>query len=254
MKIYADLPSPSKIPVASDTSSIQGILVSVCMHILVLGAVVYFSPQLHSKLESTPIIQAQMLLPTPHVSPDTPPEIHKQEVLRAEPTQPLSQDSEPKSVPADKADIELAVEQAPEQNAESVIKQTPEDLSTVQPNVGFIVQEKNTTTNLFSTLPSGTQEALEQLTLQEQEKIGLLGASNYTKALISPALMPGPKALTDEERTRRIIQKSKIKVDCSSAINQVIAVVSQFTVPAVLCQQNGDFQKFIDRRLKKEKH
>ena len=119
--------------------------------------------------------------------------------------------------------------------------------------IGFIIGKRQKTNSLFSGLPSTTATSLQAIQNDKVEQSAQLFATEYAQSVISPELIAGPAPLTDAERTQKIIQKSKIDIDCSSALNQTLVVISQFTIQAIRCQQNENFQKFIDKRLNKGK-
>lgn len=131
--------------------------------------------------------------------------------------------------------------------------QAKERLLKPQGDIGFIIGERQEADSLFSSLPSATATSLHAIQNDKFEESAELFATEYAQSLISPQLIAGPAPLTDTERTQKIIQKSKIDIDCSSALNQTLAIISQFTIQALHCQQNENFQNFIDKRLEKGK-
>ena len=74
-------------------------------------------------------------------------------------------------------------------------------------------------------------------------------ASNFATAQISPELFAGAPALTPAQQYAKEIYDAKIDVDCSSGVNKVLATISQFTLHAVVCQDKGNIDVFIQQRL-----
>lgn len=76
-------------------------------------------------------------------------------------------------------------------------------------------------------------------------------ATAFAREQISPKLFQGNAPLSIKRQDEKLIYDAKIDVDCAKGINQVLATISMFTLNAVVCQQNGDIDPFIQKRLQK---
>ncbi len=92
-----------------------------------------------------------------------------------------------------------------------------------------------------------------QFNQQQQNNVSQMAAQAHAKNVISPALFKAPKALSSDAQDARTLYKAKIDVDCASGFNSALAIISQFTIQAVVCQDKGNIDEFIQRRLNKDK-
>ena len=282
--MYAEHNPLSSLPELKKKSPGSSIFVSVILHILIIGVLISFtqSPKAphtpHKILQATMILQEPMELAsdkqtktqqldtrdsidkaeTATITPET--EVQEQEALEVKHTasevQSVTSDIKPNIVPVQKPQapkIEENIIDMPNFDFGDLQHIAKERLLKPQSNMGLLVAKKHMPHSFFSNLPTETEKILT--TLQDAELIHIANgaAQDYVAAITSPELIAGPPPLSDEELTAQIIQKSKIDVDCSSTLNQTLAVLSQFTIQAIQCQKNANFQEFIDKRLEKEK-
>ncbi|MBE1286842.1 MAG: hypothetical protein GJ671_03875 [Alteromonadaceae bacterium] len=116
----------------------------------------------------------------------------------------------------------------------------------------IVLQESfNTNTLLSSTsiLPQATRDYLQNNQASELAELSSNTSGQYQIDLISPELFKAPEPLTKEALAMKTIMQSKIDIDCASALNQALVIVSAFTVGALLCEDKGDVNSFIEQRL-----
>ena len=101
-----------------------------------------------------------------------------------------------------------------------------------------------------------SQQTLLSLSGQQQRAVAGEGAESFaqfTKAQISPTLLAGPEPLTKEEQFIKTYMQAKIDIDCASGLNQALVIISSFTVGALLCEDKGNVDQFIQQRLAEKK-
>ncbi|HAQ48830.1 MAG TPA: hypothetical protein DCR37_07270 [Glaciecola sp.] len=232
------------------------IIVSICGHILMVLLLVQFatSPEVSKSLNTAskqrPIIAAELMaytrvpptIKTPVVNtmvttPVTPP-VMPTNLQPIKPTEsPNIEPRRAKSLPAETMKVPEKNIALP-QHSFSFTKSKPAILTPSQSQL-----LSNTTTRaevqaFFNTFNSAeTQEDAQQ------------EASNFATAQISPELFAGAPALTPAQQYAKEIYDAKIDVDCSSGVNKVLATISQFTLHAVVCQDKGNIDVFIQQRL-----
>ncbi len=100
-----------------------------------------------------------------------------------------------------------------------------------------------------SLLPQTTREYLQNQHISHFVELGSNASKQYATDLISPELLKGPEPLTKEALAIKTVMQSKIDIDCASTLNQALVIVSAFTVGALLCEDKGDVNYFIEQRL-----
>ncbi len=116
----------------------------------------------------------------------------------------------------------------------------------------IILQETHKATTLLPSttlLPQATRDYLHNNQASELAKLTSDASAQYQNDLISPELFKAPAPLTKEALAMKTIMQSKIDIDCASALNQALVIVSAFTVGALLCEDKGDVNAFIEQRL-----
>ena len=101
-----------------------------------------------------------------------------------------------------------------------------------------------------------SQQTLLGLATAEQQAIAAAGTESfaqYTKAQISPTLVAGPAPLSKEAQFIKTYMQAKIDIDCASGLNQALVIISSFTVGALLCEDKGNVDEFIQQRLAEKK-
>lgn len=101
-------------------------------------------------------------------------------------------------------------------------------------------------------LRSEVQEFFNTLNTDAAQQNAQQAAQQFATDQISPELFQGAPALTAAEQDAKLLYKAKIDVDCASDLNQILAIISQFTINAVVCQDEGDIDDFIQQRLAKK--
>lgn len=278
MKINAEYRTlPPELPISKKNIGL-GIFVSCILHVLLIGALVHFTVFKVPQNKQQSVIQAQMLF-----TPLAQQTLATSKELTALPEQNKVNESEnvnpQRSTVAEQTITESLTSEIPPISEEPPKSKTTTSSTTPIPqdidiptfdmselqtqakerllnprgDIGFIIGNTQRTDSLFSGLPAATETSLQAIQNDKLKQSAQLFATDYAQSVISPELIAGPAPLTDIERTQKIIQKSKIDIDCSSTLNQTLAVISQFTIQAIHCQQNENFQKFIDKRLDKGK-
>jgi hypothetical protein len=265
-----------------------GIVVSATLHMLLIGALVHFTLFKAPQNSKPSVIQAQMIFPpltketlstteATSIAPESntirePEELSAYDIesknfktessektnlvqqTKVSPplaeTQTILEEHSISQIPTATLPLESAI---PTFDISELEAQTKEQLLKPKGDIGFIIEKAQGTDSLFSGLPSETEAVLHAIQIDKLEQSAQLSAKKYARSVISPELIAGPAPLTDAERTQKILQKSKIDIDCSSTLNQTLAVISQFTIQALHCRQNENFQKFINQRLAKVK-
>jgi hypothetical protein len=100
-----------------------------------------------------------------------------------------------------------------------------------------------------SLLPQATREYLQTQHISHFVELGSNASKQYATDLISPELLKGPEPLAKEALAIKTVMQSKIDIDCASTLNQALVIVSAFTVGALLCEDKGDVNYFIEQRL-----
>lgn len=215
--------------------------------------------------DDQPRIQAQLIeIPLPPKVAAEPPKNNLNPVT----TKPIP---EPVIEPAVKKAIEPEIAQPLESHALRPLPTTPE-LSPVEvlntamspnpvvdlPEVDFrsqtpvVLQETHKANTLLPSttlLPQATRDYLQNNQASKFAKLTSDSSAQYQNDLISPELFKAPAPLTKEALAMKTIMQSKIDIDCASALNQALVIVSAFTVGALLCEDKGDVNSFIEQRL-----
>ncbi len=116
----------------------------------------------------------------------------------------------------------------------------------------IVLQESFKTNTLLSStsiLPKATRDYLQNNQASEFAELSFNASGQYQIDLISPELFKAPEPLTKEALAMKTIMQSKIDIDCASALNQALVMISAFTVGALLCEDKGDVNSFIEQRL-----
>ena len=127
------------------------------------------------------------------------------------------------------------------------------DFRTQTPVVLQKPRQTNTLLPSSSLLPQATRQYLQSQQSSEFAALSANAAAQFQTDLISPELFKAPEPLTKEALAMKTIMQSKIDVDCASTLNQALVIVSAFTIGALLCEDKGDVNYFIEQRLR-EKH
>lgn len=101
-------------------------------------------------------------------------------------------------------------------------------------------------------LRSEVQEFFNTFNADAVQQNAQQAAQQFATDQISPELFPGAPVLTAAEQDAKQLFKAKIDVDCASDLNQILATISQFTIHAVVCQNKGNIDDFIQQRLAKK--
>ena len=101
-------------------------------------------------------------------------------------------------------------------------------------------------------LRSEVQEFFNTFNADAAQQNAQQAAQQFATDQISPELFPGAPVLTAAEQDAKQLFKAKIDVDCASDLNQILATISQFTIHAVVCQNKGNIDDFIQQRLAKK--
>ena len=222
------------------------IILSILLHIGLLVVLSKFSHTPQTPLLNTPpILNATLIIPlTPKPSPEhSPPQKPLKAPLTIESAAPLPaaiNDERPILEPIEDAAVE-----------------TPTAIDT--PDVSFKNNEPVQTEIMTSQAKIEFQQAqrqalsqyFNQRSDQQLNELSQAQANTYAKEQISPRLFQGTAPLSTPMQDAKIIYDAKIDVDCAKGINQVLATISQFTLHAVVCQQKGNIDPFIQQRLQK---
>jgi|SaaInl59LU_5_DNA_1037362.scaffolds.fasta_scaffold05193_2 hypothetical protein len=233
------------------------IMLSIGAHVLVLLILIKFattpeiSKSLNTASKQRPIIAAKLLthariipkINTLAVSPTITP--RKAEAL---PVEPIPADTAPADTVQTASPPPQVASLVPQQDTQDIVSEVPHTFSfaEAEPVIFSSSQSRllsNTTTRaevqaFFNTFNSAeTQEDAQQ------------GANHFAAAQISPELFAGAPVLTPAQQDAKKIYDAKIDVDCSSGVNKVLATISQFTLHAVVCQNKGNIDAFIQHRL-----
>lgn len=226
------------------------IILSIFAHILILLLLLQFNNQLNAQdkldIQLRPVISAQLLMPElqikaePEAAPETAPEpvpekiapktMPKQIAEKPEPSTPVLA---PETLPSVKSSPAI-----PESQTFSFNQAKPDILAPTRSRLLSTTTTRAEVQAFFNSYNSG-----------ETQVDALQEANNFATAQISPELFAGVPELSPAEQDAKQIYEAKIDVDCSSDINKVLATISQFTLHAVVCQSNGDIDKFIQQRL-----
>ena len=231
----------------SRTNMWAWIILSILLHSGLLIVLSTFSnPPDTPRLTAPPILNARLIIPLapkPSPSPEPPREAFK-EPLKIESSQLL-----PETIKNDTSISNVAGE-------DSVVDVlTPIDT----PEVALMKDESAQTDMIKAQAKIAFQRAQRQAMAQyfnqrsgiELDALSRAQANAYAKEQISPRLFKGTVPLSAQMQDAKLIHDAKIDVDCAQGINQVLATISAFTLQAVVCQQKGDIDPFIQKRLQK---
>lgn len=223
------------------------ILLSILLHSGLLIALSRFSnPPDTPRPNTPPILNAKLIIPLapkPGPSPKSP-QASLQEPLKIESSKPL-----PENISNDTSISDVT-------GKDSVVDMlTPIDT----PEVALMKDESAQTDTIKSQAKIAFQHAQRQAMTQyfnqrsgeELDTLSQAQANAYAKEQISPRLFKGTVPLSAQMQDAKLIHDAKIDVDCAKGINQVLATISAFTLQAVVCQQKGDIDPFIQKRLQK---
>lgn len=101
-------------------------------------------------------------------------------------------------------------------------------------------------------LRSEVQEFFNTFNADAAQQNAQQAAQQFATDQISPKLFQGAPVLTAAEQDAKQLFKAKIDVDCASDLNQILATISQFTIHAIVCQNKGNIDDFIQQRLDKK--
>lgn len=261
---------PSALPRTKSPRQIpwRWLMASICGHGLILLLLVKFatSPELpptqNKQVQQSPIMAAQLLTRTPVIPAIISPPVQaivappiKTTVAKTV-TKTASPDIEPRKV------ISLPAESMPALASPPVTKllqkQEVVPANTIelpQHSFSFSKSKPAILSSAKSRLLSNTttraevQAFFNTLNNTETQVDAQQEAGNFATAQISPELFAGAPVLTPAQQDAKQIFDAKIDVDCSSDVNKVLATISQFTLHAVVCQDKGDIDAFIQQRL-----
>lgn len=231
------------------------IMASICGHILMVLLVQFSSsPEISSPLNKqpslSPIINSKLMAYT-----RVPPKI-KTQVVNTIVTTPATPPVKPTNLQPIKPIESLNIEPRPEKSLPAETMQVPEkNIALPQHSFSFTKSKPAILTPSQSQLLSNTttrtevQAFFNTFNSAETQEDAKQAASNFATAQISPELFAGAPALTPAQQYAKEIYDAKIDVDCSSGVNKVLATISQFTLHAVVCQDKGNIDVFIQQRL-----
>ena len=232
------------------------IMASICGHILMVLLLVQFatSPEVSTSLNTAskqrPIIATQLMAYT-RVTPKI-----KTPVINTIVTTPATPPVKPTNLQPIKPIESPNIEPRPTKFLPAETMQVPEkNIALPQHRFSFTNSKPAILTPSQSQLLSNTttltevQAFFKKFNRAETQEDAKQAASNFATAQISPELFTGAPALTPAQQYAKEIYDAKIDVDCSSGVNKVLATISQFTLHAVVCQDKGNIDVFIQQRL-----
>lgn len=252
MIIHRDISIPNTHKRASTvvrrTNMWSWIILSILLHSGLLIALSTFSnPPDTPRLNTPPILNAKLIIPlTPKLSPSPQlPEEALTEPLKIENAKPAPETIRNDTSISDVAEEGSVIDVLTPIDTPEVALMKDESAQTdaikAQAKIAFEYEQRQAMTQYFNQRSEVELDALSQA-----------HANVYAKEQISPQLFKGTVPLSSPIQDAKIIYDAKIDVDCAKGINQILATMSAFTLQAVVCQQKGDIDPFIQKRLQKQ--
>ena len=241
--------SPIRQPVQSPKLIPWGwLMASMSGHSLLLLLLVKFatSPEsitgLNKQPELSPIIAAQLVTPARIIPKSS--EQTRKPIVESRNVEPIFQAIPP--IQTTLATPAIPATQAPPPTKTIETPQQPFSFSETTPSILSPSQSRllSNTTNRDE-----IQAFFNTYNTSETQTDALHEAANFARAQISPELFAGAPALSPAEQDAKQILDAKIDVDCASDVNKALAIISQFTLHAVVCQDKGNIDVFIQQRL-----
>ena len=254
---YPELPSATPRPYLTRPFMWRWILLSFILHILLMALLWQYNlssslslpaaDHRFKPIDKQRIINAQLIV-NPMVIPKAiPKEIPKVATKATTIDEPQARDEAEKLAPK-----LTDVSKAEEANTRDKFESAPNYTFSFNRAEPAILSATRSKLLADKPLRSEVQEFFNTFNADAAQQNAQQAAQQFATDQISPELFPGAPVLTAAEQDAKQLFKAKIDVDCASDLNQILATISQFTIHAVVCQNKGNIDDFIQQRLAKK--
>lgn len=254
---YPELPPATPRPYLTRPFMWRWILLSFVLHVLLMALLWQYNLSSSMSLPAADhrikpinkqrIINAQLIVKTKVIPKAMPKEIPKVATKATTIDEPQARDEAEKLAPK-----LTDLSKAEEANTRDKFESDPNYTFSFNHAEPAILSATRSKVLAGKPLRSEVQEFFNTFNADAAQQNAQQAAQQFATDQISPELFPGAPVLTAAEQDAKQLFKAKIDVDCASDLNQILATISQFTIHAVVCQNKGNIDDFIQQRLAKK--